>query len=202
MKGREKKEGETGEEGTEEEEGKQPFNGDRRGKSLRFNGIKTAQFLRGARAASGNVRVFREPGSISTTPTSSSFSSQTVSSDSGPIRASIRRPDVHRDAREPVMSGSVMPCPSANTSHIFPGLRPVCVDGIDGRLRPKPLLLNGGFFLLFFLKKKNLKEGRDVFFPGGLRHPWNEEDRGLVCSFSTVLGARRLPSAFWIAHKR
>lgn len=88
-----------------------------------------------------------------------SFSSQTVSSDSGTIRASIWRPDVHRDAREPVMSGSVMPCPSANTSHIFPGLRPVCVDGIDGRLRPKPLLLNGGFFLLFLL----------IFFEGGKR---------------------------------
>lgn len=196
MKGREKKEGETGEEGTEEEEGKQPFNGDRRGKSLRFNGIKTAQFLQGARAASGNVRVFREPGSIPPP----SFSPQTVSSDSGTIRASIWRPDVHRDAREPVMSGSVMPCPSANTSHIFPGLRPVCVDGIDGRLRPKPLLLNGGFFLLFLLIF--FEGGKRCFFPGGLRHPWNEEDRGLVCSFSTVLGARRLPSAFWIAHKR
>lgn len=63
--GREKKEGETGEEGREEEEeeekkkeGKQPFNGDRRGKSLHFNRIKTAQFLQGARAASGNVRGF------------------------------------------------------------------------------------------------------------------------------------------------
>lgn len=66
--GREKKEGETGEEGREEEEGKQPFNGDRRGKSLRFNGIKTAQFLQGARAASGNVAVFREPGSIFPSP--------------------------------------------------------------------------------------------------------------------------------------
>lgn len=57
--GSEKKEGETGEEGREEEEEKQPFNGDRRGKSLRFNGIKTAQFLQGARAACGNVRLFQ-----------------------------------------------------------------------------------------------------------------------------------------------
>lgn len=80
--GREKKEGETGEEGREEEEGKQPFNGDRRGKSLRFNGIKTAQFLQGARAASGNVGVFREPGSIFLLLSDGS-------SDSGTIRAVI-----------------------------------------------------------------------------------------------------------------
>lgn len=57
---------------------------------------------------------------------SPSFSSQTVSSDSGTVRAGIWRPDVQRDAREPVLSGSVMPCPSANTSHIFPGLRGRC----------------------------------------------------------------------------
>ena len=67
--GREKKEGETGEEGREEEEGKQPFNGDRRGKSLRFNGIKTAQLVQGARAASGNVRgCFQGPGSVFPSP--------------------------------------------------------------------------------------------------------------------------------------
>lgn len=63
----EKKEGEKGAEGREEEDGKQPFNGDRRGKSLRFNGIKTAQLRAGARAAVAAERslgVFGGPGSI------------------------------------------------------------------------------------------------------------------------------------------
>lgn len=68
--GREEKEGGKGERrgGREEEEdGKQPFSGDRRGKSLRFNGIKTAQLREGARAAAAADRsrgACTEPGSI------------------------------------------------------------------------------------------------------------------------------------------
>lgn len=62
-----RKKGRGGDGGREEEDGKRPFNGDRREKSLRFNGIKTAQLLEGARAAVAAERslgVLGEPGSI------------------------------------------------------------------------------------------------------------------------------------------
>lgn len=86
--------------------------------------------------------------------------------------------------REPVMSGSVMPCPSASTSRIFrnPGCDlSACTVST---FAPNPLLLNEGFFLFLFFFF--FFEGRHGFFSGrvgGLRHPWNGEDADWCAAF-------------------
>lgn len=128
--GREKKEGERGGEGgrEEEEEGKQPLNGDRRGKESPFQWNKKNCAM-STRSAQRLLEISAFSGSIFSPPPRLLSRG---SSHSATIRAVIWRPDVQGDARAThEWIRHALPIGESLSRFSKPGLRPVCVCGVD-----------------------------------------------------------------------
>lgn len=113
----------------EEEEGKQPLNGDRRGKESPFQWNKKNCAM-STRSAQRLLEISAFSGSIFSPPPPRLLSRG--SSHSATIRAVIWRPDVQGDARAThEWIRHALPIGESLSRFSKPGLRPVCVCGVD-----------------------------------------------------------------------